>query len=811
MIRQIAFAIVSAIIFLQTANAQTPKERHEKIRNAVDKRDDKTAIAELQSFQKADAQLFTLNNFDYLLARLSEKTGDKATALANYHAIIQRQSILTQYALWHSAQISRNTGNLTLEREQLRQLLGLLFPDSNLRDVVYWRLCESLFESGDYKLAIESLKPISDTKVNASSRKAMLLLGQSYLKSNQTELAKDTFSKLINEMPNVGQPDDYALESAKTLDILQGGNETEAPQLADPEHLRRALIYQFNRDFAHARLHYGAIVTRYPESPNVPDALYQIGRGFGQERNYNDAIVPLQKVVQNYPDKYAARDAMNLLASCLGRLKRFDEAISFYKQVIEKFPDADNPERPYLNIIDTLRDAGRDQEALQWVDLTRTRFKGEMPAALALFSQLRIHTAQPDWEKVLSDYDLLKAEKDLGNLRVAGSTTQKEIALIRAYALEQLGKSDEAINAYLAIIDGRNEYHGWQATLRLQAMSLNKNHEQKIKTKLTQLSTDAEKAITNNEAERARVAATNAIRLTTKNDARKKFLDIIRRVYSQIPAYNNVPKGQSVELGRKQIITDKSEVEHLQDELFISYELLFLGLYDEGAPLFHAGMTKFKKTVDTNSGLQPETNFALAVIQKRGDHADKAVIYAEPLWRNVPADYVMELAPRESAELLYPIPYKESLLNHGKSKNVDPRLVLSIMRQESRYKPDIKSYAAARGLMQFISATANQIATQLNNKDFKQDSLYNPDTAIEFGSQYLSNLFQLFPQQPEAVASSYNGGEDNMARWMARSRSTENVRYVPEIVFAQSKDYVFKVLANYKVYQTLYDEKLENR
>jgi soluble lytic murein transglycosylase len=113
--------------------------------------------------------------------------------------------------------------------------------------------------------------------------------------------------------------------------------------------------------------------------------------------------------------------------------------------------------------------------------------------------------------------------------------------------------------------------------------------------------------------------------------------------------------------------------------------------------------------------------------------------------------------------------------------------------------------------MQFIPETSNDTARQLGSSDFTQDNLYNPDTAILFGSQYLANLFRQFPVQPQAVAASYNGGPENVARWIARSRSTEADRYVPELGFSQTKDYVFKVMTNFWIYQQMYDEKLERK
>src|SRR6185503_13526128 len=170
---------------------------------------------------------------------------------------------------------------------------------------------------------------------------------------------------------------------------------------------------------------------------------------------------------------------------------------------------------------------------------------------------------------------------------------------------------------------------------------------------------------------------------------------------------------------------------------------------------------------------------------------------------------ILELAPRDLVELLYPVPFRESLLKHASSRNVDPRFVLSIARQESRFQADVKSVAAARGLMQFIASTANDIAAQVNLQNFSQDDLYNADTAILFGSQYLANLFKQFPNQPQAVAGSYNGGADNLARWIGRARSNEADRYVPEIGFTQTRDYVYKVMANFWTYQRLYDAQLQ--
>jgi soluble lytic murein transglycosylase len=231
--------------------------------------------------------------------------------------------------------------------------------------------------------------------------------------------------------------------------------------------------------------------------------------------------------------------------------------------------------------------------------------------------------------------------------------------------------------------------------------------------------------------------------------------------------------------------------------------LLTLGLYDEALPEFLATATARNTTPNSDQA------YTLARLSLQAGLPNRAIRFAEPVWKRIPADYVIDLALRDMVELLYPVPFRESLIKHASSRGMDPRFVLSIARQESRFQVEAKSVAAARGMMQFIPATANEIAAQLNMTNFEEDDLYNADTAILFGSQYLANLFKQFPDQPQAVAGSYNGGADNLARWIARSKSSEADRYVPEIGFTQTKDYVYKVLANFWTYQRLYDAQLQ--
>ncbi len=159
----------------------------------------------------------------------------------------------------------------------------------------------------------------------------------------------------------------------------------------------------------------------------------------------------------------------------------------------------------------------------------------------------------------------------------------------------------------------------------------------------------------------------------------------------------------------------------------------------------------------------------------------------------------------------YPILYRAELLRYAKAKNIDPRFVLAIMKQESSFRANAKSPAAARGLLQLVYDTALKYNKQAGFPNMQADDLYQPTVNIAIGSVYISELKNQFGGMYEAIAASYNGGEDNAARWLNRSNPKDAGIFSAEVGFAETKNYVFKVMNNYRVYRELYTEDLIKR
>jgi soluble lytic murein transglycosylase len=168
--------------------------------------------------------------------------------------------------------------------------------------------------------------------------------------------------------------------------------------------------------------------------------------------------------------------------------------------------------------------------------------------------------------------------------------------------------------------------------------------------------------------------------------------------------------------------------------------------------------------------------------------------------------YVSRTANVSSTD--FPVVFRDEVLSAAKSRKIDPRFVLAIMKQESTFKPGAKSPSAARGLLQLVFDTALKYNVKAGYPNLQPDDLYNPRTNVTIGCEYIAALKDEFGGLYEAIAASYNGGEDNAARWLNRSKPKEPGIFAAEVGFAETKNYVFKVMNNYRNYRELYDENL---
>jgi soluble lytic murein transglycosylase len=159
----------------------------------------------------------------------------------------------------------------------------------------------------------------------------------------------------------------------------------------------------------------------------------------------------------------------------------------------------------------------------------------------------------------------------------------------------------------------------------------------------------------------------------------------------------------------------------------------------------------------------------------------------------------------------FPAPYRQAILSTAKARKLDPRFILALIKQESVFRPLAKSPAGARGLLQLTIDAAQKYASNAGMQSVQESQLYQPETSIRLGGEYLAELSAMFPNLPEAVAASYNGGEDNVARWVRRAKQKDPGVFTAEVGFDETKAYVQKVMNNYRVYKQLYNADLSRK
>lgn len=136
---------------------------------------------------------------------------------------------------------------------------------------------------------------------------------------------------------------------------------------------------------------------------------------------------------------------------------------------------------------------------------------------------------------------------------------------------------------------------------------------------------------------------------------------------------------------------------------------------------------------------------------------------------------------------------------------VDPALVYALIRQESAFNPNAKSWAGASGLMQLMPRTASLIARDKTyHRGTKRKKLFSPEVNLTLGQRYLERLIRdpgiagdLF-----FIAAAWNGGPGNLAKWWRKAdHRGDPLLFIESIPARETRIFVERVMANFWIYR----------
>ena len=130
---------------------------------------------------------------------------------------------------------------------------------------------------------------------------------------------------------------------------------------------------------------------------------------------------------------------------------------------------------------------------------------------------------------------------------------------------------------------------------------------------------------------------------------------------------------------------------------------------------------------------------------------------------------------------------------------------LAITRQESSFDPRARSGADARGMMQFLPATASGVARRLG-MGYSADRLWDPDYNMSLGSYHLAELMNNYGGSMLMTTVGYNAGPARPPQWVARCGDPRTgpdaaIDYIECAPFTETRNYMMRVMENMSVYK----------
>lgn len=165
--------------------------------------------------------------------------------------------------------------------------------------------------------------------------------------------------------------------------------------------------------------------------------------------------------------------------------------------------------------------------------------------------------------------------------------------------------------------------------------------------------------------------------------------------------------------------------------------------------------------------------------------------------------FAFAFAPSLLFKSMYPLRYEDEITASAATHGVDPYLVAAVIRSESSWDPEASSHQGARGLMQLMPETAQDMVAKglVDGKRYSYENLEDPTVNIEYACAYLSYLLTYFNGATDRAIAAYNAGMGNVDGWAKQDKLLHNA-----ITFPETQAYLVRVNMAKARYQELYPQ-----
>ena len=245
--------------------------------------------------------------------------------------------------------------------------------------------------------------------------------------------------------------------------------------------------------------------------------------------------------------------------------------------------------------------------------------------------------------------------------------------------------------------------------------------------------------------------------------------------------------------------TDLHSSDALNNDPYFRRGLEFweLGLYNLASTEFDALRTSIQD--------DPAACFRLTQVLVQLGAYRPAILTARQILTLANLDDAASLnAPMYFNRIRFGVYYLELVIPEAQAYGFHPFVVWSLMRQESFFDQTIVSPAGARGLMQIMPATGEEVAGQLGwPANYSSESLNLPIVSIKLGLRYLNSAQRYLDGDLFAAMAAYNGGPGNAAAWKDLSQNDPDL-FLEIIRLDEPKRYIKGIYEMFNIYRRLY-------
>jgi len=702
-------------------------------------------------------------------------------------------------------------------------------------DMESYKIGLEFYQQSDYQQAISELLKVKYSTLNLPLYiKSQYLLGDCYRKIEDWNRAIEVYKNLVVDDPIL--TDNSLFHLAESYRLKGENRESIATYKQIIENFPQSLIisevnyqiaqnYRELNDITSAVIYYKNILKDSKDNQLKARVLLELSEIYWQEKEYVDSLNCLYDILdkgyrlkrKSEPEELLVRyfnkiqedlkeievpyHIMVKCADILFKYRQYNIAEDLYKKVIKTYPKAPDIAEVYYKRARSLYYKKEYKEAFNQCEEIIVKFPpGEIT--------IKANYLGGNSLRVLGERYLAidKYEKIIGQYPESYYARQSYLRLAESYF--QLKEKEKGISLWRELISKYpNSYESMTSLWNLARYYTKNNTDSKALDYYQELSERFSQSRLGDDA------------LYWKG----KILEKMGSDEEAKIAYEKLIRAYPLSYYTERIIEQRSDISFIwpvslsKKEDFINLEE-FLKKYDkiegkgqlsllkaelfEEISFYKESIVELKGTLNYYPG-NIFLLFKLSDIYKKNMDYNDSLNYSEIIFNYLEDNHQIEELPLELWESLYPLYYEDMIRERALEYEIDPLLVLAMIREESRFNSWDESVAGARGLMQIIFSTGEWIAQKINLEEFNDEMLFDPEINIDLGCWYIDYLEERFSDDSILVISGYNAGPGTTSKWLKQYDRSNLDSFVENIPYAETREHIKKVIKSYHMYKRL--------